>query len=100
VPYLALPSASRDRDRLCDRIFALDRTTRFASVIDKMGNLIAGSMRKGRVEPLEPKEDRRKLYLEIALRNAMQQDFDPEYGRVIIYTLSEREKIKKSHHSR
>jgi hypothetical protein len=47
----------------------------------------------GEVEPLEPKEDRRKLYLEFAHRNAMQQDFDPEYGRVI-YTLSEREKIK------
>jgi hypothetical protein len=39
-------------------------------------------MCKERVEPLEPKEDRRKLYPEIALRNAMQQDFDPEYGRV------------------
>jgi hypothetical protein len=39
-------------------------------------------MCKGRAEPLDPKEDRRKLYPEIALRNAMQQDFDPEYGRV------------------
>ena len=39
-------------------------------------------MCKGRVEPLDPKKDRRKLYPEIALRNAMQQDFDPEYGRV------------------
>lgn len=56
-------------------------------------------MCKGRAEPLDPKEDRHKLYPEIAPRNAMQQDFDPEYGRVI-YTLSEREKIKKSHHSR
>ena len=84
--------ASRDFDKLCDRIFALDKTVRFAGVIDKMGNLVAGGMRKG-VEPLEPKEDRRKLYLEFALRNAMRQDFDPEYGRVI-YTLSEREKIK------
>jgi hypothetical protein len=45
-------------------------------------NLIAGSMCKGRAESLDPKEDRRKLYPEIALRNAMQQDFDPEYGRV------------------
>lgn len=39
-------------------------------------------MCKGRAEPLDPKEGRRKLYPEIALRNAMQQDFDPEYGRV------------------
>ncbi|MGI0013406.1 MAG: DUF6659 family protein, partial [Nitrososphaera sp.] len=33
------------------------------------------------------------LYLEYALRNAMRQDFDSKFGRVI-YTLSEREKVK------
>lgn len=78
--------------KLCDSIFALDRSIRFAGVIDKMGNLVAGGMRKG-VRPLEPKEERRKLYLEYALRNAMRQDFDSKFGRVI-YTLSEREKVK------
>lgn len=57
-----------------------------------MGTLVAGGMRKG-IKPLEPREDRRKLYIEYALRNAMRSDFDQEYGRVI-YTLSEREKIK------
>lgn len=61
-------------------------------MIDKMGNIVAGGMREG-IEPLEPKEERRRLYLEFALRNAMRQDFDPEFGRVV-YTLSEREKIK------
>ncbi|MGH9991427.1 MAG: DUF6659 family protein [Nitrososphaera sp.] len=79
-------------EKLCDSIFALDRSIRFAGVIDKMGNLVAGGMRKG-VRPLEPKEERRKLYLEYALRNAMRQDFDSKFGRVI-YTLSEREKVK------
>ena len=81
-----------DYDKLCDRIFAVDKGVRFAGVIDKMGNLVAGGMRKG-IDPLEPRQERRKLYLEFALRNAMRQDFDSEYGRVI-YTLSEREKIK------
>lgn len=57
-----------------------------------MGNLVAGGMRKG-IEPLEPREERRKLYIEFALRNAMRQEFDSKFGRVI-YTLSEREKIK------
>jgi len=57
-----------------------------------MGTLVAGGMRKG-IKPLEPREDRRKLYIEYALRNAMRSDFDQEYGRVI-YALSEREKIK------
>jgi len=79
-------------DELCDRIFSASPSIRFAGVIDKMGTLVAGGMRKG-IKPLEPREDRRKLYIEYALRNAMRSDFDQEYGRVI-YALSEREKIK------
>ncbi len=79
-------------EKLCDRIFDADEVIRFAGVIDKMGNLVAGGMRKG-IESFEPKEDRRKLYIEFALRNAMRSDFDPEFGKVI-YTLSEREKLK------
>ena len=85
-------ASSKKHEKLCDTIFALDSGVRFAGVIDKMGKLVAGGMKKG-IEPLEPREERRKLYLAFALRNAMRQDFDPEYGRVI-YTLSEREKVK------
>ena len=81
-----------DLEKLCDRIFAADRSIRFAGVIDKMGTLVAGGMRKG-IKPLEPREDRRKLYIEYALRNAMRSDFDIEYGKTV-YTMSEREKIK------
>lgn len=81
-----------DFDKLCDRIFASDRNIRFAGIIDKMGTLVAGGMRKG-IKPLEPREDRRKLYIEYALRNAMRSEFDQEYGKTI-YAMSEREKIK------
>jgi uncharacterized protein DUF6659 len=81
-----------DLDKLCDRIFASDRNIRFAGIIDKMGTLVAGGMRKG-IKPLEPREDRRKLYIEYALRSAMRSEFDPEYGKTI-YSMSEREKIK------
>ena len=87
---MALPPT--DLEKLCDRIFAADRNIRFAGAIDKMGTLVAGGMRKG-IKPLEPREDRRKLYLEYALRNAMRSEFDEEYGRTI-YAMSEREKIK------
>lgn len=79
-------------EKMCERIFAADRSIRFAGIIDKMGTLVAGGMRKG-TKPLEPREDRRKLYLEYALRNAMRSDFDIEYGKTI-YTMAEREKIK------
>jgi hypothetical protein len=81
-----------DLDKLCSRIFAADRNIRFAGAIDKMGTLVAGGMRKG-IKPLEPREDRRKLYIEYALRNAMRSEFDDEYGKTI-YAMSEREKIK------
>lgn len=81
-----------DLEKLCDRIFAADRNIRFAGAIDKMGTLVAGGMRKG-IKPLEPREDRRRLYLEFALRSAMRSEFDEEYGRTI-YAMSEREKVK------
>jgi uncharacterized protein DUF6659 len=81
-----------DFDKLCDRIFAADKNIRFAGAIDKMGTLVAGGMRKG-IKPLEPREDRRKLYIEYALRSAMRSEFDEEYGKTI-YSMSEREKIK------
>lgn len=87
---MTLPES--DLEKLVDRIFAADKNIRFAGVIDRMGTLAAGGMRKG-IKPLEPREDRRKLYIEYALRNAMRSDFDPEYGRVV-YSMSEREKIK------
>jgi len=81
-----------DLEKLCNRIFAADRNIRFVGAIDKMGTLVAGGMRKG-IKPLEPTEDRRRLYLEFALRSAMRSEFDEKYGRTI-YAMSEREKVK------
>lgn len=90
--FLPLVTGIKDHEKLCDKIFAINRSVRFVGVIDKMGNLVAGGMRKG-IQPLEPKEDRLRLYMEMALRNAMRQDFDPEFGRTL-YSMSEREKLK------
>lgn len=87
-----MPVSSAKYENLCESIFDLDQNIRFAGIIDKMGKLVAGGMRKG-IESLEPKEERRKLYLEYALRTAMRQDFDSTFGRVI-YTLTERERVK------
>jgi len=79
-------------DELCKEVFAIDQSIRFAGVIDKMGKLVAGGMREG-IIPLESIKDMRKLYVELALRNAMRQEFDSEFGATI-YSFSEREKIK------
>lgn len=78
--------------KLCDSIFALNSNIRFAGVIDRMGTLVAGGMRKG-IKSMEDIEDSATLYLEFALRNEMRKDFDAEFGKTI-YSFSEREKIK------
>lgn len=83
----------RDKlDQLCNPIFALDPTIRFAGIINKMGKLVAGGMKPG-LESMENNEKSLELYLEFVLKNEMNKDFDSEFGRTI-YSFSEREKIK------
>lgn len=79
-------------DELCKNVFAIDPAIRFAGVINNMGKLVAGGMREGLL-PLESVKDMNKLYIEMALRAAMRQEFDKEFGPTI-YSFSEREKIK------
>jgi hypothetical protein len=76
--------------KLCESIFALSAGIRFVGVIDRMGRLIAGGMRKD-ITSME--RDSEKLYLEFALRSEMRKDFDAEFGKTI-FSFSEREKIK------
>jgi hypothetical protein len=79
-------------EKICKDIFELSPNIRSAAVIDKMGKLVAGGMRKG-IKPMEHIEDTQKLYVEFALRSVMREDFDIEFGKTI-YSFSEREKIK------
>ena len=85
-----MTSDERHFQKLCERIFALSSGMRFVGVIDRMGRLVAGGMRKG-VRSLEL--DSEKLYLEFALRSEMRKDFDAEFGKTI-FSFTEREKIK------
>ncbi len=80
-----------DFEQACAKIFETDKNVRFAGIINKMGKLVAGGMRKG-LEPMESSQDSERLYLDFALRTAMRHDFDQDFGKVI-YTLSERERI-------
>ena len=81
-----------DWAKLCEQVFEIDSAVRFAGVIDRMGRLLAGGMREG-LAPLESIKDMDRLYVEFALRNAMRNEFDSEFGRTK-YTMSERERIK------
>ena len=79
-------------DKICDEIFALSHAIRSAIVIDKMGRLVAGGMRKG-ITSMEEKDDTQKLYVQFALRSVMREDFDEQFGKTL-YSFSERERIK------
>ncbi len=79
-------------DRICNEIFALSPAVRSATVIDKMGRLVAGGMRDG-ITAMEEKDDTQKLYVQFALRSVMREDFDEQFGKTL-YSFSERERIK------
>jgi len=63
---------------------------RFAGLINPMGHLVAGGMKKG-LKPLEEDADMRKLYMELILRVSTRQEFDQTLG-VVNYSASRREK--------
>ena len=63
---------------------------RFAGLINHMGHLVAGGMKKG-ISPLEDEADMRKLYMELILRVSTRKEFDYSLGSVE-YSASRREK--------
>jgi hypothetical protein len=81
-----------DLSALCTSIFEIDEKIRFVGMIDQMGKLIVGDMKKGTAS-LEKNDGSIRLYLGYAINNILRRDFDNVFGKVL-YTFSEREKIK------
>jgi len=54
---------------------------RFVGIIDNMGNLVAGGISED-IDYLETDEERRKLYMQIALEISMRKDFDDTLGKI------------------
>jgi len=81
-----------DLSALCNSIFEIDEKIRFVGMIDQMGKLIVGDMKKG-TPSLEKNDGSIRLYLGYAINNILRRDFDNVFGKVL-YTFSEREKIK------
>jgi hypothetical protein len=79
-------------NKLCNGIFDIDEKIRFVGIIDEMGKLIVGDMKKGLLS-LERDDGSIRLYLGYAINNVLRRDFDNVFGKVL-YTFSEREKIK------
>jgi hypothetical protein len=81
-----------DLPALCNSIFDVNEKIRFVGMIDQMGKLIVGDMKKD-TPSLEKNDGSIRLYLGYAINNILRRDFDNVFGKVI-YTFSEREKIK------
>ncbi|RPJ30877.1 MAG: hypothetical protein EHM25_05110 [Nitrosopumilales archaeon] len=81
-----------DLSVLCNGIFEVDEKIRFVGIIDQMGKLVVGDMKKG-LPSLERDDGSIRLYLGYAINNILRRDFDNVFGKVL-YTFSEREKIK------
>ncbi len=77
---------------LCNSIFEINEKIRFVGIIDQMGKLIGGDMKKG-LPSLEKNDGSIRLYLGYAINNILRRDFDDVFGKVL-YTFSERERIK------
>ncbi len=78
--------------KLCNSIFEINEKIRFVGIIDQMGKLIGGDMKKG-LASLEKNDGSIRLYLGYAINNILRRDFDNVFGKVL-YTFSERERIK------
>lgn len=70
-----------DYNKICEAVRDLDTKIRFAGIINERGKLVAGGMREG-VEPLESEKDDEMLFMELALRVRMRQEFDKQLGPV------------------
>jgi len=73
----------------CEQLLK-EEEIRFAGLINHMGRLVAGGFKDG-ISPLEDEAERRKMYMELALRVSMRMEFDYTLGPVK-YSASRREK--------
>lgn len=80
-----------DKETLCKKIKELDKTIRFVGLINDKGHLVAGGMVEGK-NPLEDVKNDEMLYMELALRVRMRQEFDKELGAVR-FAMSYRDKV-------
>ena len=80
-----------EKEALCDSVKKLDPTVRFVGLINDKGHLVAGGMVDGKKTLEDTKKDE-MLYMELALRVRMRQEFDPELGPVR-FAMSYRDKV-------
>ena len=68
-----------DLKKICEKIIVLDMKIRFAGIINEKGRLVTGSV-NDKIKFLVDKKDREMLFMEVALRTRMRQEFDHYLG--------------------
>ena len=72
----------------CNELLSNEQV-RFAGIVNKLGNLIAGGYKDG-TNPFETDEKCRMMYMQMALELSMRQEFDSSLG-IVNYIASKRE---------
>ena len=80
-----------EKEELCSAVKKLDPLIRFVGLINAKGHLEAGGMTEGKKTLEDTKKDE-MLYMELALRVRMRQEFDSELGPVR-FAMSYRDKV-------
>ena len=76
--------------QLCDDMSQIPEV-RFAAFIDYMGNIIHEKFKVG-IEPLKDESERKKMFMEAALRIRTREEFDSNLGPVS-YAAARRKKV-------
>jgi len=80
-----------DKEALCSEVRKMDPNVRFVGLINDKGHLVVGGMTSGKSSLEETNKDE-MLFMELALRVRMRQEFDSELGPVR-FALSYRDKV-------
>lgn len=72
----------------CNELLSNEQV-RFAGIVNKMGNLIAGGFKDG-INPFETDEKCRMMYMQMTLELSMRREFNSSLG-VVNYIASKRE---------
>ena len=83
--------AKRTHLDIVEDIIGLDRTMRFAAIIDLKGNILESIMKKGKTS-LKSQKEEEHFCKQVAQRRKMRQEFNKTLGKVR-YVQVEREKV-------
>lgn len=76
---------------LCEKIIKLDRSIRFAGIVNKRGEVIEGGFKHG-VEPLLNGTDEQQMYIHSLSNLTTLQSYSDRLG-IVRYSLTEHEKV-------